>query len=249
MRELIVLTCTIKPTSITRTKRLEPELRLADYTNSINSWLKFTSKRKYDLLIIENSDSVDLLRKFESNENFSIMPVKKDTRSVNEGISGGEFEMLKLGLTDEILNKYEVIWKVTGRNYVSNAEKVLKFDYESNLMCERNVFPRHSCDSRVFGMKRDTWKEFLGLNPTFRNDKQFNSAPHIFDSMEHLLTIFATNLEFSGGRQTALKNSPIIFGFSGSTNKEIMSRKRRILLRIQTPFRPIINRLLLGISP
>lgn len=249
MRQLIVLTCTIKPTSITQIKRFEPELRLADYTNSINSWLKFVSKRKYDLLIIENSDSVDLLRKFESNQNFSIMSVKKDSRSVNEGISGGEFEMLKLGLKDEILDKYEIIWKVTGRNYVSNAEKVLKFDYDSNLMCERNFSPRHSCDSRVFGMKRDSWKEFLSLNPTFRNDKQFNSAPHIFDSMEHLLTIFATNLEFSGGRQTALRNSPIIVGSSGSTNKEIMSRKRRILLRFQKPFRPIIKRLLLGISP
>jgi len=248
--ELIVLTCTLRPKSLVDIRRKDHEVRIKDYEIAIKKWIKFSEMGDFDLLILENSGSAYVLEDLVlSKTNITLIQSEDDLRSSNEGISGGEFYMLKSCLNQEILDKYAFIWKVSGRNFVRNAHDALKRTGCVDVLCDRTFLVRHACDSRMFGMSSTAWIEFLSLDLRFKKKNGGFASSLTFDSMEHLLTFFVANLEFSGGVQRALAASPIFEGFSGSTNKLIVTRRRRILLRLQKPFRPLIHKLLLGVSP
>jgi hypothetical protein len=98
-------------------------------------------------------------------------------------------------------------------------------------------------------MKTGLWSKFLELRPIFRPNGFDVTDLAVFDSMEHLLTVFAANIEFAGQIQLPFNQPPLFEGFSGSTNKMITSWKRRLLLKIKKPFRSLIHKMLLGVAP
>lgn len=246
-KNLVVLTCTVRPTNTSLVKRYDPVVRLQDYTLAIKKWIKLTVQNNFDLLIIENSDSLNLIMNnldFEESRNLKFKIANPAALSDQEGISTGEFYMLKNILAEEI-PKYDFIWKSSGRNFPNNAMKLITGYPGIDIVVERNLRPVFSADSRLFGMKAALWSQFLSSEPSFiRHNQSFMDST--FESMEHLLTMFVTDAGFHGSKVSPFKEFPIFQEKSGTLDKSIMSRRRRIILKILGKQRKILSRISSG---
>jgi len=258
---LIVFTCSVVPqVGQNAIKRGGAQERIQDYLGALPPLLGVCGRLGLDTLIIENSGNLNLLKvaiesHFDSaralTAEIHYFEAPRDYRSAQEGISGGEFSML-LSAKDIICDgRYKYIWKIGGRNFIYNLERILRPKARADIFAERCFVPRHAVSSRVFGMSAEMWSLFLDEKVVF--EPHWGSGGHYsqntFQSMEHYLTSFITDREFSGASQLSLNELPIFAGMSGSGNKPLTSRsgKRNIILTRR--FRRIAEKLLLGVSP
>jgi len=244
--DLVVLTCTVVPQLTNSVKRFDPDKRLSDYLISIERWAELCVKGALDVLVVENSDSMSDLQRHlssRSRENVQFRTVATPNLSESEGVSKGEFSMLKDSLI-EYLDNYDFIWKCSGRNFPINYNRLL-FKAEADVVAERFTKPYFSADSRFFGMTSDLWREFTLINPGFSRYEEHYSSDK-FSSMEHLLTRFVTDLGFRGKVITSFPEIPIFKEKSGSLDKQIMSRKRVISLKALNRIRKILRKMSLG---
>ena len=251
-KNLIILTCTVRPTTnVQKTRRFETKLRLIDYQKSIEFWSKYVCKnQEFDLLILENSSSINMLRKYErKSELFTKIIFREctqDTLSLKQGISAGELSMLRQSNNFVNHQDYNFIWKVTGRSRIANIRQVLGSIKRADIVADRVFIPRHALNSRFFGMSPECWEEFTTRKVNFN---ETNRSHDEFESMEHYLTAFALEMEFRGYRQRGFLKTPIFLEHSGSTNKRVDSIQRSFLLAVLNPIRPFLIRLLLGSTP
>lgn len=251
-RSLIVLTCTVNPsTDVYKTRRFENDLRLRDYKKSIEFWIRFVQRnKKFDLLILENSSSISKLQEYVGDykllTNIKFGECQPDEISQRQGISGGELKMLRESNDFFDHKDYGFVWKVTGRSRIANIRQVLCSNDRAEILADRVFVPRHALNSRIFGMSPELWEEFTTRNIIF---DEGDRKPGHFESMEHYLTMFALEMEFLGYRQRSFLKTPIFLELSGSKNKSVDSIKRRLLLVLLNPIRPILIKLLLGSTP
>jgi len=250
--ELIFLTATVKvQAGNSQVKLNDTNERIKSIITATNSWMQFAAKTKRDLVLIENSGSMHLLRAHltkKPNLFVRLIEAPIDTRSINEGISAGEFEMIRLFINNYDIDGYQFIWKISGRNFCPNARKVLLWDRKADIVASRNSLPSHFVNTRLFGMKPEMWREFSHKEVNFYTKGAFGSNKS-YSSMEHLVTQFVLDQEVRGKRQTDFPKIPRFTGYSGSTNKIIDSKKRRVLLVLLNPFRRMIIKLLIGMTP
>ena len=243
---LVVLTCTVIPQLGSEIKRYSPETRLRDYKISIEKWVSLSDKISLDVLVVENSNSMTNLKSLlagANRETIRFQSVTTPILSDDEGISKGEFNMLRDSLVG-YLDFYDFIWKCSGRNFPINCNRLLFFN-DADVIVERFTKPYLSADSRFFGMTSELWREFLSHDPSFsRSD--IDPASHRFNSMEHLLTRFVTDLGFKDKVVACFPEIPIFSEKSGSLNKQIMSRKRTIFLKALNRFRKVLRKIALG---
>lgn len=258
---LVVFTCSVVPqVGENAIKRGGAQERIQDYLGALPPLLEVCGRLGLDTLIIENSGNLDLLKAaIESHLDSTraltgeihYLEAPKDYRSAQEGISGGEFSML-LSAKDIICEgSYKYIWKIGGRNFIYNLERILRPRARADIFAERCFVPRHAVSSRIFGMSAEMWSLFLDEKVVFDlywgSEGKFSQAT--FQSMEHYLTSFITDQEFSGASQLPLRELPIFAGMSGSGNKPLTSRSGKRNIMLTRPFRRIAEKLLLGVSP
>lgn len=250
--ELIFLTATVKVgPGNTRVKLNNFQDRLESVVSATNLWIKFAEATNRDLVLIENSGNLNLLKERlmdVSKPLLSLIEAPLDTVSLHEGISAGEYGMIKHLIENQPIDEYQFIWKISGRNYCPNAGRVLRWDSEADIVASRNSWPAHLVNSRLFGMKPEIWRDFTKGEIIFSTEEKF-SNPRTFRSMEHYLTQFVLDQEVKGKRQTDFPQIPRFTGHSGSTNKLIDNRKRRLILMLINPLRKIIIKLLMGMTP
>jgi hypothetical protein len=243
---LVVLTSSVIPQLANSVKRHSPDKRLNDYIVSIERWASLSDKGSLDVLVVENSDSISELKSYLSSRSKEIVKFQSVTTpnlSDDEGISKGEFNMLKDSLIG-YLDSYAFIWKCSGRNFPINCNRLL-FCEGSDVIVERFTKPYFSADSRFFGMTGELWRELLSGNPSFsRSD--IDPASSKFNSMEHLLTRFVTDLGFRDKVISSFPEIPIFKEKSGSLDKQIMSRKRVISLKALNRIRKTLRKVSLG---
>jgi hypothetical protein len=241
-------------------KRGGAQERIQDYLSALPPLLEVCGRLSLDTLIIENSGNLNLLKAAIESHLYSTraltgeihyLEAPKDYRSAQEGISGGEFSML-LSAKDIICEgSYKYIWKIGGRNFIYNLERILLPKARADIFAERCFVPRHAVSSRIFGMSAEMWSLFLDEKVVFDlfwgSEGKFSQAT--FQSMEHYLTSFITDQEFSGASQLPLRELPIFAGMSGSGNKPLTSRSGKRNIMLTRPFRRIAEKLLLGVSP
>jgi len=250
--ELIFLTATVRvDIGNTRVKLNNFHDRLESVVSATNSWINFAEATNRDLVIIENSGSLNLVRerlKDVSERFLSLIEAPLDTKSINEGISAGEYGMIKYLIDSQPIDKYQFIWKISGRNYCPNAGRVLCWDGEADIVASRNSWPAHFVNSRLFGMRPEMWRDFTKGEIIFSTEEEINT-PRTFRSMEHYLTQFVLDQEVRQKRQADFPQIPRFTGHSGSTNKLIDNGKRRLILMLINPIRKIIIKLLMGMTP
>jgi hypothetical protein len=235
-------------------KRSEVGIRLDDYTKAIIQWSKLSKRFGFKILVVENSNSISELQSrlsFLGNSNLEFVQLKEDLRSHFEGNSAGEYQMLREILDRRIIpDNIDLIWKVTGRLYVSNFIKLTSSD-SADIILNRFYNPVHLVDTRIIGFSQKSFKKIFAADSRFTVDKKNinNGNQETYSSLEHLLTLEALNLELQGGRVYGMRRVPIYKGYSATSNKLIdgfLSSKKKQFANF---VRPMIIKLLVGSIP
>lgn len=251
---LIILTCTVKTKMTVGMKRSEIGLRLNDYISAINNWSTLSKKLGFQILVVENSNSIEDLSSNLSNlenPNLKFVQLKEDMRSHHEGNSAGEYQMLKEILDIGILQKEtEIIWKITGRLFISNFKQLVPTE-TSDLIVNRFYDPKHIVDTRVIGFSQNEFETLFSMNPLFTlHSKNPSSGDQgSYSSLEHLVTLRVLNSELDGNIVRTMKKVPIFRGHSGTSNKVIDGSLSRIKKQLGNLIRPLILKLLVGSTP
>lgn len=256
-RELLILTCSVEA-RVDRSYHVgqDKSVRLRDYLNSISSWINLAKENNWDLYVLENSGHInDLLEglRFWQDENadrgqIQFFACELDTVSAKNGISQGEYNMLREAVFPQVEN-YEFIWKATGRTFVENVPRVTQNCVKPDLLVELTFIPYVSANSRFFGMKSEMWQQFLQPKINFLQRKDAPNNKLSYQSIEEYLTFFTLKKMHEGKRVELFEEILIHRGNSGSTDKPINNKRRRILLLFLNPIRPHLRKLLMGIIP
>ena len=251
---LIILTCTVKTKMTEGMKRSDSEVRRNDYITAITKWSKLSKELGFGILVVENSNSIEDLRRdllWLNNPNLKFAQLREDMRSHNEGNSAGEYQMLKevveLGI---IPSEIEVIWKATGRLFVRNFNQILPTD-SPDFIVNRFYNPKHIIDTRIIGFSQNKFETLFSSNPRFISDTTLipSGDDQTYSSLEHLVTLNALQSEFRGEIVRSMKKVPIFSGHSGTLNKVIDGAGSYLKKQLANSIRPIILKLLVGSTP
>lgn len=252
----VVLTCTVNPHSDVAVARIDPEVRLKDYITSIKKWHTLSSKLNFKILVLENSNSIQLLKSalpVSVVKDISFHQCEADSDSRKKGISSGEFAMLKESIA--ILNKMESIdfcWKVTGRLFVNNFAKLTK-PVGNEMWVNRFYNPRHITDTRFFGIPFTMYSEVFSKNIDFALSKDLRRSLSLdnndFQTMEDFLTRICLELEAIGWRVQSFSQIPIFEGVSASTGKKLDNWDTKIRIKLANAVRKIAVKMISGSLP
>ncbi len=255
-RHLLILTCTVCPQVNSNLVRSNVDLRLKDYINSLARLQKFSQVINIDFLVVENSNSVQLvelgLKEIGVNlENFTFFSCEQDSLSVTSGISAGEHGMLREVALSFPLIDYDVIWKLTGRLSVENLHKLISKstgDFRANRFFSQD----HTIDSRFFGMTTKVFKEFALNPPEYSEIQHGMDCFHnrgVFRAIEFYLAFYALKLESKGLSVRGLPCIPLYRGTSASTGKSLDGLQTRLKVKALNRFRRFFIKGLLGVGP
>ncbi len=253
--QLIILTCNVQPAKGVDVIRNNESVRLKDYVESINKWIKLVRSEEGKILVLENSGNLDKLKaslKTVRYEHLYFFETPKDCTSTNQGISAGEFAMLHDALPYVLsIQDIEYCWKVTGRLFVENFFQISGGN-TNQVTVNRFYKPFHLVDSRFIGFPKEVFQDLVSKKPEFRKKddrQQITFKPGTFSSLEEYLTIYLTEKECLGLQVAAMKKIPIFSGTSASTDKKLNSASLFLKLKFANLIRPITLKLLGGSSP
>lgn len=152
--KVLLLTGTIRP--LVNIKYKDPEIRLQEYTRTIQKYLENTD---FDVIVFaENSGYAFLktarkLDQLAKSKNKSFEYLDLSQCADNRNMSTGEAVLMRSALKEsKLLQKADYIWKSTGRVFIRNANKIIQGKQKKD-----NVFLySRACDSI------QTW--FFGIN-------------------------------------------------------------------------------------
>jgi hypothetical protein len=254
---LILLTCTVAPNPATKVKRIDPGIRLEDYVESILSWAKLSEKLHFKIAVLENSNSVELIRSRipeRVRDTIDFFQLSEDLDVSNRGISYGEFKLLKeFADGNKDIFSYEYLWKVTGRLYVPNFRSLIPKE-SFDLVLNRFFSPRHLVDTRIIGFSSTTLLHLTQMNPDFYQSTSEDAFEIIrnsikFASLEDFLTSFAHRCEMVGKKVIGMRKIPIFRGSSASSNKRLDKKVVQVGIRIGNLLRPVAIKTLRGSAP
>jgi len=252
----VVLTCTVKPKAEVAVTRRDPEIRLNDYVEAIIKWHGLSTKLNFRILVIENSNSLERVKeRLPKNIRDSVVfhQSSPDVNSGKEGISAGEFLMLKDSISViEAMKGIDFCWKVTGRLFVTNFRKISK-SQNSQMKVNRFYSPRHIIDTRFFGISFPLYSRVFSQEINFTTRKEPQSSLSLetqtFSTMEDFLTRVCHELEANGNWVQSLNQIPAFEGFSASTGKKLDNFNAKVRIKIANSIRGIAIKLIAGSVP
>lgn len=119
-----MLTVTINPSpSVPNLTVRDPRIRLLQYLSSIRWWDKVSRRNGWDLCIVENSDSLEMLRRNSPPGLRWLQAPRPNNWVVERGKGAGEAMMLLEAI--QAWHGYSHLMKVTGRLKVLNVAKLV----------------------------------------------------------------------------------------------------------------------------
>lgn len=245
-KNLLILTATIAPQTEKSIIRLDKNTRLNDYKIALEFYRKNLDSN-FDILFVENSDSIHLIESdYKSIRKVKFIQAPLDNRSLVSGKSAGEIEMLKFLCLKNYLEKYDYIWKVTGRLVIKNINELVK-ENTSDIYVYR-FREAHSCDSRFFGMRYELFCNFASKKISFEEnaDNMEKRLLNAFQSMEYYLAYFCVQMSEIGLRLSTPIHIPYYVGFGASTGKKLNTIKFRLFFFLTNKLRRFAIRVLGG---
>ena len=252
----VVLTCTVNPHINVAVTRNNPEVRLKDYVEAIIKWHKLSIKLNFRILVLENSDSIEILKKGLPDTILKSVHFHQsltDTASRNLGISAGEFRMIEDSIPIlEEMKDIEFCWKVTGRLFVSNFTQITKGS-SHEMWVNRFYKPRHIIDTRFFGIPFAMFSQVFSQNVEFSSTNVSRAIlsleSRVFPTMEDFLTRICLELESVGWSVQSFKQIPIFEGVSASTGKKLDNWSTKIKLKVANLVRKLAVKMISGSLP
>jgi len=252
----VVLTCTVKPRPNVAVARNDAEVRLGDYIKAITKWHKLTARLNFKILVIENSNSIEIIKKglpLQIVESVTFHQSFMDVDSEKKGISAGEYLMLKESIAViEDIGGIDFCWKVTGRLFVSNFGKLSK-SRTSEMKVNRFHKPRHITDTRFFGISFPMYSQIFAQDIEFSRaiDPQsiFPLESKIFLTMEDFLSRICLELESTGHSVQSLNQIPIFEGVSASSGKKLDNWNTKVKIKLANSIRTLAIKMIAGSLP
>lgn len=217
--QTLVLTATITPPpDAWRLARVDPELRRADYLESLRSYLAVDSSIVSKIVFVENSNSDladfhELVRQHGSGKTVELLSLYGLDYPASYTRGYGEFKLLDAALEASPLLRSlpadAVFWKITGRYRVQNlpslfANAPASFALYADLRLMRQYF-----DTRVFAATIAGYRQYLRGTYTKFDRRRCEDVLY-----EDLLPL-ASQAGFVG----AMNVQPVIEGVNGANNR------------------------------
>jgi len=246
----------VKPKAEVAVTRRDPDIRLNDYVEAIIKWHGLSTKLNFRILVIENSNSLDRVKeKLPKHIRDSVVfhQSSPDVSSGKEGISAGEFLMMKDSISViEAMKGIDFCWKVTGRLFVTNFLKISK-SQNSQMKVNRFYSPRHIIDTRYFGISFPLYSQVFSqeINFTTKNEPRSSLSleSRTFSTMEDFLTRVCHELEANGNWVQSFNQIPAFEGFSASTGKKLDNFNAKVRIKIANWIRALAIKLIAGSLP
>jgi hypothetical protein len=227
-RLLLVLTVTVDPTVAPSVSRADPNVRLADYQQSLRYWADQAERAGWHIALIENSGwpMSDLLkavpsvtRRAAEIHEISYVESEEQTRR-GKGVG----EALMLARLRELLDaepSYSMVAKVTGRLVVRRARRIFTAPTADVpwIRCRLKA-SLVMADSRLLLCSSGYWSKHLcDMAPDVREDEG------VF--LEHVLAKRILAAASDGDRWYGFDRPARIVGVSGSTGAVYRGRRLR----------------------
>jgi hypothetical protein len=207
----ILLTGTIEPKNVPNLKRVDPLEREQDYYYALNKWMKL----EYPIVFVENSgynsEKIDAL--FAARKDCEY--IRFDSQVSYLGKSHGEAEIMKFAFKEsKLLRSSNVVIKSSGRQFISNAVRILSTIYEEEFYVISWLKRRlRYADSRFFIARKEFYVNYL-----LQELMHINEADHIY--FEHVLARAVHRCLADGKQWASPKAYPICEGISGTENMQ-----------------------------
>ncbi len=242
--EVLILTATITPPSnVTKLVRKEPQIRLADYCETLRFYLGVSSRFIDRIIFIENSDSdlrpiKELVETVKHDKNVEIISFHNGNDYPPEfGKGYGEFRMINYGLSQsKILSDTDVLWKVTGRLRVLNIERLIEkapqnymiySDFRNVPLVGNYLGGNEWMELRLFSFTLE------GYNKYFRDRADSLRESIINETPEQYLYKILKEVLPTGTIIPRFTIQPILAGYSGWSNTDYQDWKYTFKNRIR----------------
>ncbi|OJV44763.1 MAG: hypothetical protein BGO29_09405 [Bacteroidales bacterium 36-12] len=211
---IILLTGTINPMGMSKTKLLDKEIRKLQYIDSIKFYLQKTNLK---IVFIENSnENISSYFQEEINNNrIEILTFNGNNYPKYLGKGFGELKIIEYGITNSNLIKdCDFIIKITGRLIVLNINKFIKQIKKSSkieLLLDLKVNLTYS-ESRLFGCYKNFFNDYFFEYQNYLDDSK---KRHFEDALLKSALIAISE----GKKYEPFKNYLNISGYSGTNNK------------------------------
>ena len=254
MDRLLIFTATIAPPNTSvgwPVKLIDRNLRLTHYLENL-SLICDQFSEQIKIIVVENSQRIHSIEEKYAElgnafHNISFIQAPQDNISSKYGIAAGEHSMLRHISSEVDLNRYDQIWKISGRIKILNLKRIVDKS-SGDLIAMKHQGTSMKMDSRLFSMRKDLFVDFANQIPNYvsREGSQIR-VPYTFRDMESYLGYFALKIECEKlGVVRSFSQIPVYRGVSGSTLKEYGNIQDRSRRRIANSLLPIIKKLMLG---
>lgn len=227
---VLVLSATITPPfNVIKLARKDPEIRLADYCETLRFYLGVSSKLIDRIIFIENSNSElkaveQLVKTVKHNKKVEIISFPNGNDYPPEfGKGYGEFRMINYGLSQsKIISDTDVLWKVTGRLRLINIDRLIeKAPQNYVIYCDLRKVPL--IGNRLGG---NEWMELRFFSFTLKGyNKYFRDS---VDNLRETLNRVPENYLYKIVKEALPTEAivprftiqPIVAGYSGFSNSD-----------------------------
>lgn len=205
---LLFLTACVNPRGMAFTKIQDKEVRLNQYINSINYYLK---KTKYKILVVENTNE-DLSKYVVApTDRIEFLTFDGNNYDKKLGKGYGEALIIEYATKHSIFYKSaDYVVKITGRNIILNINSLIKEikDFSFVYANIKGLNGRLTCESRIVGFpKIFLEKSFLPCKESLDDSKGYYFEDLLFDTSKYHLKEFFHPI--------------LIKGVSGSTGENL----------------------------
>lgn len=222
-REVLILTASINPTNVPFLKISDCKIRLLQYKYSLKFWIEETEM--YNIVFCDNTYydydfklELDMAKQY--NKKLEILKYKGNENASKYGKGYGEGEIIKYIIENsKLINDQSIIYKVTGRLYVSNFNSIYRKHLNFNNIFIKNAIRGFRADTRFFKCECKFYKNNLLEAYKLVND---NNNIYLEDCFYRAL--INCNID-------SFKIYPIIKGKSGSKGCIYSLSYREVLFR------------------
>ncbi len=221
---VILLTACVNPQGMAFTRLQDSNIRLNQYKAAINFYLNNTDKQ----IIVAENTGYDFTNDFkEYVENNRLECLTFDGNNYNKILGKGYGEALIINYVlnnSRLIEKNDLIIKITGRYIVSNIVQILSYIRNENYIYVNisKINGRFLCDSRLFVSPISALKEYFLPNKEMINDS-------LRCYFEHILYYSISLWQNNGGKVKEFRCPINFIGVTGSTGKMLSKHPQSCL--------------------
>lgn len=238
MAHAVLLTAAIRPDPRFRVALADADRRLGQYVASLRAWLSFAEDTGAVVIVVETSQSADILSSAGLVESgrLEIVEWSPAASAVERGkgaVEAGAIDHVVGLLADR---RVTTLTKVTGRLRLANPRAVLS-ELAPNSAMVRRTLDRRFADTRLIHAALDVWGNVLG-----EMANEVDEADRVY--LEHVVALRLIRAEYERGTAVLrFPQRPRFLGQSGTSGANYGGAGSGIRARVMQRLEDVVQRL------